>query len=517
MFNKGIKLILPLSLVMLLIASSVFAQNAYPGGGWTTAYQVVNMGDGPANVTVSYYNSSGQVQSAATRTISNLAPGASKLIVQFSNASNPDYDTNLTSGQYSVVISSDQQLAAITNQQLVPSGSTNYAPTPPFSSYTGQSAGAKQITLPAVMYNWYGYNTEIYIMNVSTGTAADVDITYVPGLLTGQSTGASGQSDLNQTIPQYASLKLDQSQKASLGASSGTFLGRFLGSAVITSDQDVIAVVNQYNTSAYKLMTYNGFAQGSTSMALPSIMNNFYGFYTTLLIANPSATLTATVSLTYTADMSPGFSQLNPGQTGNTYSASYQVGPQASVTIYDGPGTTASDVDDKFSRFFGSAKVTSNVPVVSFVNVEAVASGAAQGGSYGGIDLTGATATIVVPVVAADFYGYYTTLIVQNATDTSGTCQVSYTSDNTFSAVKNRTEAYSHNLPANGSFTVYEGHAGGQTVGDINADADWASGGQRQFLGAATVTCGVAAVAFVNEESDVNQRDSMYTFNTFNK
>jgi hypothetical protein len=64
---------------------------------------------------------------------------------------------------------------------------------------------------------------------------------------------------------------------------------------------------------------------------------------------------------------------------------------------------------------------------------------------------------------------------------------------------------------------VYEGRKGGLETGDINHDATWRSGGKQQFIGSAIITCTVNAVAFVNEESDILQRDSMYTFNTFNK
>jgi hypothetical protein len=155
--------------------------------------------------------------------------------------------------------------------------------------------------------------------------------------------------------------------------------------------------------------------------------------------------------------------------------------------------------------------------VVAQVNVEAVASGDDQAGSYNGIAVSSATQNIVVPVILADYYGYYTTLVVQNTTGTAGTCQVKYTSDTTYSAVKNHSKTYSHPLPANGAFTVYEGRKGGVETGDINHDPEWRAAGKQQFIGAALITCTVNAVAFVNEEADILQKDSMYTFNTFNK
>lgn len=505
-------------MLMLLLASLAQAQYANP---WWTTYQVVNMGNAPANIVIDYYDTNGNVQAAARKTFSNVPVGGSVLVVQFKD------DPSLGSGRYSAVISADQPIAAITNQETAPAGGTSYTPGPPFSTYSGQSTGGTRIILPAVMYNWYGYYTEIFIMNVGTAQANDVDITYIPGKMDVgyglEDTGASGVTDLNNVIPQYASLHKSQQNMTQLGAPSGTFKGRFLGSAVITADQPIIAVVNQHNPGAYKLMTYNGFTGGATKVAAPSYMRNYYGYYTTLLVANPSATATAQVTITYTPDTSQSYyNEMEPGSTIGPVVVNYNILPQTALTRYDGPGATdgQSDLDDPpraYRKFFGSVLVESDIDVVVQVNVEARADGDGQAGSYNGIPVEEATQDVVAPVILADFYGYYTTLIVQNTTATTSTCVITYTSDNTYSAVKNQSKSYTHALPANGSFTVYEGRKGGLEIGDINHDTFWRAGGQRQFIGAATIHCGVPVVAFVNEESDIPRRDSMYTMNTFNK
>lgn len=516
--KRSILTIVTMVILTLLLASLAQAQYANP---WWTTYQVVNMGNAPANIVIDYYDANGNVQAAARKTFSNVPVGGSVLVVQFTD------DPNLGSGRYSAVISADQPIAAITNQETAPAGGTSYTPGPPFSTYSGQSAGGTKIILPAVMYNWYGYYTEIFIMNVGTGPANDVDITYIPGKMdigNGlEDTGASGVADLNNTIPQYASLHKSQQNMTQLGAPSGSFKGRFLGSAVITADQPIIAVVNQHNPSAYKLMTYNGFTGGATKVAAPSYMRNYYGYYTTLLVANPSATATAHVTITYTPDTSqPYYNEMEPGSTIGPVVVTYDILPQTALTRYDGPTATdgQSDLDDPpraYRKFFGSVLVESDIDVVVQVNVEARADGDGQAGSYNGIPVGEATQTVVAPVILADFYGYYTTLVVQNTTNTASTCVITYTSDNTYSAVKNQSKAYTHNLPAGGSFTVYEGRKGGLEIGDINHDTFWRASGQRQFIGAATIHCGVPVVAFVNEESDIPRRDSMYTMNTFNK
>jgi len=495
-------------LIALVMANTVNAQ--YTGYSWSTAYQVVNMGTAPANIIINYYDSSGNVISAAQKTYTNVPIGGSRLVVQFTD------DPNLPSGRYSAVISADQPIAAIANQQLVPVGASSYTPNPPFSTYSGQSEGGNSIILPSIMYNWYGYYTDVYIMNVGTTNANDVDITFTPGEIGGVPTGASGVTDLNNTIAQYASIEKTQKNMSALGAPSGIYNGRFMGSATITADQPIIAIVNQHNENAYKLMTYNGFTNGSNDIAVPSYMRNYFGYYTTMMIGNPSNALTAKVTITYTP--TGDYNTVSSGIVGPV-TVEYEIPPMASLTRYDGPSASddQSDLDDDpiYTRFYGSVRITSDNPVVVQVNVEALASGDDQAGSYNGIPVSSATQDIVVPVILSKYYGYYTTLVVQNVTNNEGTCDITYTSDGTYSQVKNHSATYTHTLPASGAFTVYEGNKGA-AQGDINRDpTNWGVG--TRFIGAATIHCTVNAVAFVNEESDVSRRDSMYTFNTFNK
>jgi len=269
-------------------------------------------------------------------------------------------------------------------------------------------------------------------------------------------------------------------------------------------------------------MSYNGFTDaGSTAINLPAVLRGWYGYYTNISIGNPSASATAHITITYT----PGAgSTAAAGSTVSPFSVNFDIGPQTALNRYDGPtGNTVADSDmvtapHAFTKFYGSAVVTSDIPVVALVNEEAAATGDDQAGSYNGIPTTSATKNLVLPVILADYYGYYTNLVVQNVTGTAGSCDVTYTSDATYSAVPNHSATYTHSLPANGTFVVYEGRKGGQEVGDINHDTQWRNAsGQKQFIGAASIVCTVDAISIVNEEKDVSLRDSMYTMNTFNK
>ena len=68
-------------LMALLLTSIAFAQ--YTGYSWVTAYQVVNTGDAPADITISYYDTNGDEVVAARKTFMDVEPGASQLVVQF--------------------------------------------------------------------------------------------------------------------------------------------------------------------------------------------------------------------------------------------------------------------------------------------------------------------------------------------------------------------------------------------------------------------------------------------------
>ena len=70
--------------------------------------------------------------------------------------------------------------------------------------------------------------------------------------------------------------------------------------------------------------------------------------------------------------------------------------------------------------------------------------------------------------------------------------------------------------PANGLVNIYEGHAGGVSIGDINTDSYWWDGTNKRFIGSAIITSDQPIIAFVNSEKPVLLLDSMYTFGAIN-
>jgi len=489
-----------LILLSLVVVPTALAQ--YSEGSWYTSYNMQNLGSNQADVSVTYYKPDGTAIAGPSWKID---PFGSVVWTQWE-------DTSLPAGQYSAVIESTEEIAVTTNQQLLPTGATGFTPIAPFSSYSGASAGSTQVTLPSIMHNWFGYYTEFYVQNVGSGDA-HVNITYYPGEMDGATSGATGQTD-SGTIPKFASKGFSQENMTNLAAGSGIWAGRFLGSAVVTSDQPVVVVVNQHNPGTYKLFTYNGFDVGSTSAGAPTYMKGHFGYYASLTIGNPSTTTDANVTIAYTADST--YSK-PVSEQGKTTTVNYVIKPGTALVRYDGPTATAGQSDlGAYTQFFGSAKVTSDIPVVIMVNLEATTQAGAQSGTYNGMAYSGATTKISVPLIQADFYGYYTSLTIQNTTSTPANIQITYTSDSTYSAQKNKSKTYNHTIPANGMVNIYEGRKGGLEIGDINSDAFWRDGSNWKFNGSAIITSDQPIIAFVNEEKDVGGKDTMYTYNAFN-
>jgi hypothetical protein len=317
-----------------------------------------------------------------------------------------------------------------------------------------------------------------------------------------------------------ASVVISQKDMTNLGGTAT----RFLGSAIVKSpSQDVAVVVNQHSPNNYKLMTYNGFTESSTSIFIPNHMRGYYGYYNSLTITNPND-VDACVAITYTP--TGGLNAVSSGSVG-AVTVDYKLGAHQSFNRYDGPGASdaQSDLDDSpvYTRFFGSVKIESITssstvtgcpgtaqPIVAITNVEAVsgANADSQSGSFNGAAASSATTKLFSPVTYSNFYGFYTSTVIQNTSNTATTCTFKYTSDGVESAVKNHTASYTEDLPAFGIINIYEGTKGGER-GHINTDNQWSSGGTDRVNGTLEVTSGQPIVGYANLEVDTNGKDTM--------
>lgn len=512
--------------------SSVYAQ--YTGYAAGTAYQIVNISNSPSTITVSYYNERGE--KILTRTFTDVEPNGSRLVLV------PRDETNLGSGRFSAVIESTGETAAVVNQEFIVNGNVNQ-PQPPFASYSAVKGGGKSVFLPGIMYNYFGYYTEIYIQNVGDGDATDVKIEYIPSVVNGVLVGQK-YTESNINIKQYASASRSQQSMAQLGApeSSGIFTGRFFGSAVITSSKDIAVVVNQHNTTQKKMFSYNGVSNGSTRLISPTALRGWYSYYTALTIVNMSQSEKACVRLTYYPDitMASNITRVDGSSNLDPVVKEFVIDPKNALLRYEGDDASDSQSDLKatYTRFSGSVIIESfngtvqgvncsEQPLAAIMNVEAKAGAnyRNQAGAFNVIDINSATNKVIVPVVLANWYGYYTVINLANTTATAATCDITYTSGPGSTVGTGVSKTYTRVLPSNGAIMIYEGNPiNPDSRSDINRDPFWkGSSSVTRFLGSAVIECKdsqnnpVNVVAFVNEEVDRNGVDSMYTFNTINK
>jgi len=478
-----IRIALLLALLISLIGTgAAFAEETASGVTYTSGFQIQNLTANTATVLLDFYRQDGTVAASKTYTID---PNASKNFYPI---------TDVSAGfNGSLVISSDQDIRAINNLQG--SGPANY-----LESTNGFQAGATTVGVPLIMCNNGGFNTWFNIQN--TGAAdAHVTINYIPG-----SSGAAG-SEGPFTIKPGAAATFDQTA-GSTTKNCSTLAGangKFVGSAVITSDQAVAAVVMQLNTTTFKaLLGYGGFAAGSGTVALPLIQAGNGGFYTSYQIQNVSTSGSATVSVTYGPNVASG-------GTFAPAAESFTVPAGGSKTILQS-GTAAQNGganDWTGKKYVGSATITATGGnVVAIVNQQRPGT-AAMGSTYSGVDPSTATAKISAPLIMAGNANYYTSIQVQNVSAAPVTVNIKYAAN--IASGGNIT-------PADENFTVAAGSSKtilqSGTPAQNGGSNDWTA---KKYVGSATITAtGGNVVAIVNQQNFVTAGDQLATNNAFN-
>jgi hypothetical protein len=189
-------------------------------------------------------------------------------------------------------------------------------------------------------------------------------------------------------IAQGSSETYVQASMDDLGAS-------FNGSAVVSSDQPVAAIVNQSTSNGDGTQGYNasytGFSQGSDTFYVPIVLNAFYGYHTEVSVQNADS---GPVDVTVTYDTA-----------GCTDSASDLA--MGAVVRFDNTATCAGGLNPN-----GSATISATGPVVAVVNQ--ISEGANLEQTYNGFAATDGSDVLYTPIALADFYGFNTAFQVQN-------------------------------------------------------------------------------------------------------
>lgn len=441
---------LGLLLAVVMLASVLAIPASAQGITWTSGFQVQNLSTSTANITVSYYNQDGS--KAISDVSDTIAAMSSKTYYPIAA---PDGFNG------SVVVSSDQPVVAIANTL---GNSPQYA-----ASTEGFSAGATSVKLPLIMRGNAGYYTWFNVQN--TGAAdASVTVQYVPG-----SDGTAYTSPA-VTVKPGAAYTFNQRDMIQLGS-------KFVGSAVVTSSQPVVATVMQVGETYKNMMGYNGFAAGSVKVSMPLIMSNNSGYYTGFQVQNVGGG-TANITVQYGTNLVPGFTPAAEVAT---------LAPNASATFLQNTGQWASP------KYIGAATITSDQPVVAIVN-QVKMTGVVQGTAYNGFDPALATNKVSAPLIMANNSGYYTGIQVMNVGDTSCNITVTY-GPNTAGAFAPAPE-YGSLAPGNSFNSIQNGGA-------------W---GANRYVGSCSVTAdpGAKIVMIVNQVWPAAPGDQFMTYDGFN-
>jgi hypothetical protein len=321
------------------------------------------------------------------------------------------------------------------------------------------------------MKNNGGFYTWFNVQNAGSADAS-VTVQYVPG------SSGSAYTAPAVTVKPGAAATFSQRDLAALGT-------KFVGSAVVSSNQPIVATVMQVGESTSKvLMGYNGFTAGSTTASMPLIMANNAGYFTGYQVQNVG-TASATVTIKYGKNIAGSFAPTDDTVT---------LAPNASATFIQAGGKWGTN------KFVGSATITSAQPVVAIVN-QVKATGTAVGTAYDAFDPGNATNKVSAPLIMANNSNYFTGFQVMNVGTAATTITVDYGT--------NLAGTYN---PPNETATIQPGNS----YNSIQNGGAW---GTNRYVGSVTVTASGGSdkiVMIVNQIWPAAPGDQFMTYNGFN-
>jgi hypothetical protein len=234
-----------------------------------------------------------------------------------------------------------------------------------------------------VAATYFTYTTGFQIQNLESSAATVTIVFYNPNT----SGGSAAATISNDSIAASSS----KTYFPLTAVASG-----FNGSAVVSSDKQVAAVVNVLGNNGVSSASYIGFSGGSTSLSIPLLMKGNYGFNTWFKVQN-AGTGNASVTVTYTD------------------------GTTASATIQEGASATFDQATEAHNSAVFAGKITSDKPVVATIMEEDAATLFAYNA------FTNGSTNPVMPLINANNYGILTGVQIQNAGSSATDVTVSYT------------------------------------------------------------------------------------------
>lgn len=239
---------------------------------------VQNVSNSPTNITLEIF-APGSSMPVYTNTKSNVQPFAS---VSWSQEGVSQLQRNVFyAGR---ITSSGGDIVAIAN--VYGSGSVG----PQLLSYNGYESGGTKWFTPVLVNNYWSWNASLIIQNTESN-AANVTVNYSTGL------------SKSYNIPAMSVISIYLPHEPLPRGRNGLF------AAEITSNRNVVVMVNQGNDTNNSAATYNAFLDGSSTVFAPGVMKRAGLFSTSITCQNVGSSPT-TMEVKYSGQ--PGATSTSP-------------------------------------------------------------------------------------------------------------------------------------------------------------------------------------------------------------
>lgn len=392
--------------------------NTAAPGSWASSINIQNTGSGAATVTLTFNDSAGTA-AVTFNAVPTIPVGGSRSYYV------PGEIPGLASGQYSVVVSSDQPLEVVAN-------ATSSGPLTS-GAYQGVQSDEIATTLyfPGLYKNYYGFSSEIVLQNAEATAATNVDITFY-----NQNTGAVVATVNNATIPGNASRVFALQDLG--GVPSGNTDG--LLSAKVTSDKNLAGVADIWSSAGFgQFSDYNAFNAGTTTtLYAPALYNDYYNFNSALTVQNLNSVGNANIRITYSNGQIVNDTLL-PGQSKEYYQ----------------PNNLALPSGDANGVFSAKVESLNGATIVALVSVN---DGKTLASYNAAIQAT--TAGSNCPVVLKEFYDFFSAQTVQNVG--------ALTTDITITYASGQFKVFT-NVAPNGTVNILELDGAGSALPDASS------------------------------------------------
>lgn len=311
------------------------------------------------------------------------------------------------------------------------------------------------------------YNTGFQVANLS-GSVANVSMEFYgsAGTVVATVTDTIAANGSNTYFP------LDNPDAVELPAG-------FAGSAVISSDQPVAAIVNVIGDNFTAGASAASFSGGATSVSLPLVAKGQVGTYDTWFHVQNTGTADADVTVTYAGTACTETDTIAPGAAAKFDQASNTCLPAGHV---------------------GAATITSNEPVVATL-LETTRNNT---GLFAYNGFTSSSAEVAIPLVQFNNFGFHSGIQIQNVGAASTEITVTYAPAGGIGTACTETGTVA--AGASGTFGLFAFSIAG------GSNTDNCTFGQR-FVGAATATSSEPLVAIINQTNFTNFASAYGGFN----